>query len=358
MPKLTRILPVARLHKPSGQARVILNKKEIYLGKWGSPEAKAKYDQVITEWLVNQRHLPTHPPELPTHPPQIIIDDILSLHSKHALVHYRDSDGNPTGEAANFQDANRELKRLYGKHPVGSFGPMELRDVREAMIRAGLARTTINARVNKIRHVFKWAVSMGLVQPVVLQGLQTLQGLQAGRSKAKEPPKVKPAYLPWVEATLPHLPEMVAAMVRIQILTGCRVGELFALRASDLKMEGDVWEYCPGRHKNSHRGQSRTIFLGPRAIELVRPFLPTDPKAKVFAYDRRSYRQAIVRAAKRAGVPTWTPLQLRHARADQIERLYGAEASRTVLGHASLDTTQIYLTRDLDQAREIMRAIG
>jgi integrase len=75
-------------------------------------------------------------------------------------------------------------------------------------------------------------------------------------------------------------------------------------------------------------------------------------------YSAGTYRQAIQRACRRAGVAVWHPHQLRHTRADEIERLYGEDGSKTVLGHSSLNATQVYLSRDLKQAREIMKAIG
>jgi integrase len=65
-----------------------------------------------------------------------------------------------------------------------------------------------------------------------------------------------------------------------------------------------------------------------------------------------------VRACRKAKVEKWSPLRLRHTRADEIERLYGIEGSQVVLGHAKPDTTLIYLERDLERAREIMQAIG
>ena len=50
-----------------------------------------------------------------------------------------------------------------------------LRAVREEMVRAGLARTTINARVHKIRRVFKWASGVELVPVAVYQALLTVE---------------------------------------------------------------------------------------------------------------------------------------------------------------------------------------
>ena len=75
-------------------------------------------------------------------------------------------------------------------------------------------------------------------------------------------------------------------------------------------------------------------------------------------YTRHSYRVAIQRACRRAGIPPWSPHQLRHTRATMIRRDFGLEAAKAVLGHADTKVTEIYAERDLDRATEVMRAIG
>jgi len=61
MPKLSRRLPQIRLHKPSGQARIRIDRRDIDLGKFGSAEAKVCYDRVVAEWFGNHRQLPSQP---------------------------------------------------------------------------------------------------------------------------------------------------------------------------------------------------------------------------------------------------------------------------------------------------------
>jgi integrase len=75
-------------------------------------------------------------------------------------------------------------------------------------------------------------------------------------------------------------------------------------------------------------------------------------------YTIGAYRQAIHRACARAGLEKWSPHQLRHARADEVERALGPEGSKASLGHATLDATKLYLNRDLELARAIARKIG
>ncbi len=81
-----------------------------------------------------------------------------------------------------------------------------------------------------------------------------------------------------VPAVLPYVAPPVAAMIRLQMLTATRPGEIVVMRAIDIDMSGDVWVYEPHTHKNRWRGHRRQIMLGPKAKAIIRPFLdrPTD----------------------------------------------------------------------------------
>jgi hypothetical protein len=85
----------------------------------------------------------------------------------------------------------------------------------------------------------------------------------------------------------------------------------------------------------------------------------TAPKlAQGRRYTRHSYRVAVQRACRRAGLPPWSPRQLRHTRATLIRQAYGLEGAKAVLGHADTKITEIYAERDLELAMRIMREIG
>jgi integrase len=326
------------------------------------------------------------------------VSEIILSFWKHAERYYRAPDGSPSLELENFRAALRPLKRLYGRTPAREFGPLALQAVRDEMIKAGLARTTINARINRIRRVFRWAASVQLIPGSVALDLRTVEGLKCGRSEAREPEGVTPVPVEHVEAVLPLLPRPVAALVRLQLLTGGRPGEIMAMRGCDLVPGDPVWEYRPASHKNRWRGQDRVIPLGPQAQAIVKEFLKADLGAYLFSpreaacaaysqrararktkrtpselarkvqgkpgenrsgrYDRRGYRQAIVRACRRAGVPEWSPLQLRHTAATALRARYGLEAAQVILGHSRPETTLIYAERDLAKARSVMAEIG
>lgn len=151
------------------------------------------------------------------------------------------------------------------------------------MIESGLARSTINQRVGRIVHLFKWTVGNELVPPDVHHGLKAVSGLTMGRTKARETSPVKLVPEASVDAVRPHVSRQVWAMVEFQRLVGARPGEVVIMRTCDLDTSGDVWVYTPWRHKTQHHGRERTVFPGPRAQEVLRPWLRSDPTRYLFS---------------------------------------------------------------------------
>jgi integrase len=238
-----------------------------------------------------------------------------------------------------------------------------------------------------------------MVPASVYHGLQAVEGLRKGRSQARETKPVRPVADDHVRAVLPFLLPPVRAMVEVQRLAGMRPGEVVIMRPCDIERGGGkTWVYRPKIHKTEHHDISRVVFLGPRAQEMLRPFLEgRDPEAYLFSpregmemfrqelrrlrktrvqpsqRDRRlprprkrpgvrytveSYDRAIAKACNRAGVPRWTPNQLRHTKATEIRREAGLDAARAVLGHRSPTITETYAEIDGNKAAEIMARLG
>ena len=119
-----------------------------------------------------------------------------------------------------------------------------------------LSRRYINQQIDRIKRIFKWAVSEELVRPSVYQGLSTVRGLQYGRTNARETEPVRPVDDGDVRAVLPFMSPVVAAMVRLERITGMRPGEVVIIRPCEIDQHryDDVWVYEPLDHKNRWRG--------------------------------------------------------------------------------------------------------
>lgn len=391
-----RRIPKYRCYKPKNLGLVVIDGTQHYLGPYGSPESVAEYNRLVQEWLARGPCLPASAGTAGESPS--VNELILDFFSRHAEVHYRHADGTPTGELANFRDSFRPLKVLYGRTPACDFSPLKLKAVREAMIEAGLARTTINQRVGRIVHLFKWGVENELVPPGVHHGLRAVSGLKAGRSRARETSPIRPVPEELVEAIRPHVSRQVWAMIELQRVSGARPGEIVIMRACDIDRSGDVWTYTPRRHKTQHHGRERTILLGPRAQEVLQPWLRTEATAYLFSpkeamaefraeqrrrrktplypsqrdrpkervpkhspgerYTTKTYHHAIGYGCRKAGVAPWHPNQLRHNAATHLRKLHGIEVARIILGHANLATTEVYAEADMLKAVKVVADVG
>jgi integrase len=158
--------------------------------------------------------------------------------------------------------------------------------------------------------------------------------------------------------------------------------------------------YRPRRHKTAHLSRDRVVLIGPKGQEVLGPWLPAGPEAYVFSpaaseavrqvdrgerrrtkptpserarqeavrlrgrrkklaarYTTNTYAQAVARACDRAGASRWSQNQLRHARATELRRDHGLEVVKAVLGHATVETTQLYAERDLSAAMALMERV-
>jgi integrase len=392
MPRLTKAVPRYRLHKGSGQAVVRIEGKDRYLGKYGTVASRAEYSRLIAEQTVYLRQ-PSVPRSLNY---DATVNELLAAYLTHAAVYYR-KNGEVTGEFDLIRYSFRPLKRLYGDTLARDFTSLALKAVRESMISARLARTTINARIGKIKRAFKWGVAEHLVPEHVYGQLAAVENLKAGRTEAKEPPPVRPVSDKAVAATIPFLPAVVADMVTLQRLTGMRPGEICHMRPCDIDRRRKAWCYRPSVHKLQHLNKERRIYIGPKAQQILKPYLQRHPDAYCFSpadserqrkakmremrktkvqpsqvnrarpypqvtagerYRKSTYINAIRRACQRAGLEEWSPNRLRHSVATQLEDRAGLNSARVVLGHSDVRTTRLYAERSFREAEKTMLKYG
>jgi len=258
--------------------------------------------------------------------------------------------------------AVKSVRELYGMDPVAEFGPKKLAAVRESFVRREWSRPYINSQVGRIIRAFKWAAAEELAPASIHQALKTLAPLRIGHTDAPEPEPRLPANPDHVTATLPHLPPTVRVIVELLRCTGMRPSEVCRMTLEQIERTGPLWIYRPTKHKKSHRGKHRTVALGAAARAILSAyfegrtigeaeslFSPRRQREELFAamrakrktpvqpsqesrakpkgkgtrlpgdwYKAHGIGHAVVKAAKKAGVPPWTPYQLRHLKGAEL----------------------------------------
>jgi integrase len=295
-------------------------------GGYDSPESRTAFARLQLELEAG--------PVITSYPHLRSVSEVLLAYLTHATAHYRGPDGQPTDELRHVKTVCRHVRELYGNTPCDRFGPLALKAVRQRFIALGWSRKTVNARVERIRRIFKWAAADELLPPAVYHALAAVAGLQRGRTSARETEPVRPVADVVVHATLPHLNRHVRGLVEFQRLTGCRPGEACSVRRVDLDMSGPVWRYRPPQHKGAWRGKGRVIPVGPQAQSVLRGFFTDDPSECLFSPARAVAELLAERAARRA-TPRW---------ASHVARNAGKRVARRKRPPADRYTRLSYLT--------------
>jgi integrase len=408
-----RIKPTYRFHKKTGKAIVTYydgeqRKSTLLPGKFNSAESQREYKRLLA--ILDKGGLPVAKPEIAKQPTRSIAEVMVEYVTRHVDTHYGDS------ERLVIRQALRPLKRLFADLPANEFTPLCLLTVPDAMTSGswksdeeqakdanqkrppGMARTTTNKHISRVKAFFGWAVTYAGVPANVHAGLLAVKGLRPGHPEVRETEPVKPVDIEVVDQVLPLLPPVVGDMIRLLLLSGARVGELTKCRTADIDRSGSVWLYRVEKHKTAHRGHSRTIAFGPKAkLILARYVNDADPEAVLFSpaaqdilikeakraarktrvqpsqldrrkakpkrkpgakFDHHAIDHALARACKKQNVPHFHVHQLRHTAALTIMCEHGIEAARRTLGHKTLNMSLFYPSVDVEKAKETMAAIG
>lgn len=273
----------------------------------------------------------------------------------------RRPDGTPTRSVANVELALRLMATRYAALPAESLDSAIIKAMRATWVREGLCRRTIIDRQGVVTRAMAWAAQMGEVTDDAAARVAAVPPLSRGM--APDGAGVAPAPLADVLATIPHLPEHVREMAAYILHTGCRVGEAREARSADIYEAGSgQLVHRPIWHKTARHRVVREILLDSEAAEIVRARMD---RPYIFGPDdgSRPYHQASLvapyaRACRRAGVPTWTPGQLRHTTAQLVMREAGMEACRAMLGHTTDRLVRRYAGEHIGPAaRTAVRAI-
>jgi integrase len=341
------------------QARVKLSGQWRYCGRAGTPEAQAKYERLIGEWLANGRTLPDQAPKpVPQLAPYTLsTDDLVAAYLAYAEAWYRKS-GRETSSVGRIR-CSLALWLRFGMGPMAA-ADLGARDVKDFQLwltdhpERRWARKSINQYVADIGRMYTWAASEQLLEDGPWRDIQRVRPLQRGRAPAahiatpREGKRRQPVPVAIVEQTLAHASPVIAAMVRLQLTCAMRPGEVCALRPDCLRPSSTpgvtIYDVPAGTNKTEHHEIDRSVMLGPASMAILEPWLKATPSRSSPVFrptDALAMLSEDRRAARR------TPMYESHQPHIREARRREAGAQPRTLGDSY--TTSTY-------ARAIMRA--
>jgi integrase len=406
--------PEMRFHAHSGQARVRVDGKVIYLGPWDSPEAKEQFHRLLAEWHAGNSVAAERPKATRRRRalavPAAAVDDVCAsasagltvaeicvLWEAHCQKKYTRADGT---QSSTIHETNMIIRALEpdAAMPAASFKARALVTLQQRLVADGRPRVTVNRIVKGVRRLFRWATVMEYVPETVVPALEAVEPLRKGQTEAAETEPVTDVPDQNVETVLAHLPRIVADLVRFIRLAGCRPGEACMIRPMDIDTSQSEWKWTVPEHKTSWRGHDRTYWLGPQAQAILGPYLRRSPTRYCFSpaeserercawrrwarqspmtpsqaartpkpqpmckpgehYKTSSLACAIKRACRRANVTPWTSMQLRHNAGTEAREQLGLDAAQARLGHRQANVTQVYASVTDRRKREVARLLG
>ncbi len=378
-----RPCPRLRTHKGTGQAFcewVTKGKRQIrYFGKAGAKEATDAYTRFTVEWATGMAQARPVAPGETVYLCDLVEAWVAYCENGHDGQGGYKKHGKKTSEYHLQRSATSYAVALYGELPVDEFGPDQLRAVRKSIIDRGLARRTVNGYQTRIVQMFGWGVGKRLAHADVWAELKQVELLERGKTAAPDRPRRRSA--PWsrVTAVFEHLHknpgkrQVLETLIRAHWFIGCRPQDITGLTPADLdRHEDSLWLWTVDKHKNEHRDQPLTYWIGPKVQAVLAPLLAGCPADRpVFgwpskrnghprkAVTRVEYGRFVKRACKLAGVDPWTPHQIRKARATEVMRRYESEAAAAAaIGDTPEVAAKIYIDPLDNVRRRIAKELG
>lgn len=415
-PKGNSVWPPRYRRHVSGQARVTIpGVGDVYLGTFGTEESWNRYHRAIAETKC-KGSVGTGS----THA-TITLTEVCAGYLNYLLARTYSSPSAKQTSMHNAKSAILTIRNHISQCNASDLKPLLVEGFLERLVEVPYreshthngsrkrTRSNINRILWYLKDMYRWAAKNDLIDGSVYYSLLSVKPIRPGQTGARETPPIE-AVEDWiVEATLPYMAVTPAAMIRLQRLTGMRSGEICIMRAIDLDTSKQVWEYRPTHHKTAYLNHKKVVKIGPKAQEIVKPYLSTDLNAFLFRpgvamsfrqeskranarmnpreldskrrsfrkmhpnrpqmkfrthYTSHALRQAVVNGADRADaaahlqqpsikpsirlIPRWHPHQLRHSFATEVSHATGdsLKVAGAALGHADERSTRRYVKHD------------
>ncbi len=217
--------------------------------------------------------------------------------------------------------------------------PSVVRSWRDELAQSGLKIVSQRARFAAVKTFFRVMCERGVVawDPALHVELPVMP--EELREQWREPVIDARSVVRMIESA--HTGSRDRAVLELLYSSGLRGGELRALTREDIDLEASLVYVRRGKG-----GHSRIVPIGAAAVAALRAYIASRRPASgalIFAFSRKTLERIVRRASRMIGREI-APHKLRHACATHlVESGKPFEHVRLVLGHASAETTRIYV---------------
>jgi integrase len=275
------------------------------------------------------------------------------------LAVYAAMHNKPSELAAKTTILRRHLLPCFGARPLAEIRAEEIERYKAGKLASGLSRKTINNHLAVLSRLFKLALEWEVL-------------LRAPRFKLLATLEPEFDFLDFEDgASLVDGAEPVwRGIILFGLRTGLRLGELRALRFSDVSLPGRklvvrraAWNGTVGSPKG---GRPREVPLSEEVLSLLRAMpRPASASELVFGhpsgrmYSRNEMKWPLWRACKAAGLRKIGWHVLRHTFASQlVMRGVPLKAVQELLGHRDIRTTMRYAHLSPQSRREAVEKLS
>jgi site-specific recombinase XerD len=246
------------------------------------------------------------------------------------------------GTIRQYEHVLEGFRRFSDKPPEAISRPEVVRYLNHVMFDKRLSRATASNILSVLKSFYSFMLENGYADANPTRGINNIRI-----------DKKAPVYLT-VQETRDLIDTAVDRRDRILVsmlyATGVRVSELVNIRKRDVDFDRNTI-------KVFGKGSKERIVLVPAAlIEDIRLYCAgVEGDSRVFGLTPRTVQRDIKTLARRAGIKkNVTPHKLRHSFATHMIQNGGSVvAIQKLLGHASLNTTQIYTHYNVDELRDM-----
>ncbi len=255
--------------------------------------------------------------------------------------------------------------------------PTDLREYRQyLLINERRKASTVNRRFAALTAFMGWAVQQGLISQDPTQDVRHVPQVSPGPKylDKKQQYALQRAIEKDVQLSRLRFPrrwvarQRDASLVIFLLHTGLRLQEALDLRLNDVQLSDRKGQVIVQQGKG---GKQRSIPLNADARKALQDWLAARPKESGEyiwvpvetepngALSSRSVQRAILRLGQEAGLENLTPHMLRHSFAKNlVDSGTGLEKVAALLGHASLNTTRIYITPNLSDLEKAVDGLA